>query len=40
VTRHVVVVSAGLREPSSTSLLGQRLAAAVTAGLAERGEQA
>lgn len=39
-TRHVVVVSAGLREPSSTSLLGQRLAAAVTAGLAERGEQA
>lgn len=39
-TRRVVVVSAGLREPSSTSLLGQRLAAAVTAALEERGEEA
>jgi FMN reductase len=39
VTRRVVVVSAGLREPSSTSLLGQRIAAAVTAALGERGEE-
>ncbi|MGM0386853.1 MAG: CE1759 family FMN reductase [Actinomycetota bacterium] len=39
-TRRVVIVSAGLREPSSTSLLGQRIAAAVAAALGERGEEA
>lgn len=36
-TRHVVVVSAGLGEPSSTALLGQRLAAATAAAVRERG---
>lgn len=37
--RRLVVVSAGLREPSSTTLLGQRLATAVEAALDERGVQ-
>ncbi|MFW6774889.1 FMN reductase [Nocardioides sp. CPCC 205120] len=35
----VVVVTAGLSQPSSTRLLADRLADAVTAALAERGEQ-
>lgn len=39
-TRSLVVVSAGLRQPSSTRLLADRLAAATTAALAERGEAA
>jgi FMN reductase len=39
-TRTIAVVTAGLSDPSSTSLLGERLAAAVTAALRERGEGA
>jgi FMN reductase len=38
-TRTIAVVSAGLSDPSSTSLLADRLAQAVTAALKERGEQ-
>ncbi len=37
VERRLVVVSAGLSQPSSTRLLADRLAAATEAGLAERG---
>ncbi len=37
-TRTVAVVTAGLSQPSSTRLLADRLADAVTAHLAERGE--
>ena len=37
-TRTVAVVTAGLSQPSSTRLLADRLADAVTAQLAERGE--
>jgi FMN reductase len=36
-TRDIVVVTAGLAEPSSTRLLGDRLAAATVRALAERG---
>ncbi len=36
-TRTLTVVSAGLREPSSTSLLASQLAAATRAALSERG---
>jgi FMN reductase len=39
-TRTVAVVTAGLSQPSSTRLLADRLAAAVTARLAESGEDA
>lgn len=39
-TRRIVVLSAGLSTPSSTRLLADRLAAAVTTALADRGEQA
>ncbi|WFG44224.1 CE1759 family FMN reductase [Pseudonocardia alni] len=39
-TRRIVVLSAGLSTPSSTRLLADRLAAAVTAALADRGERA
>ena len=39
-TRRIVVISAGLREPSSTSLLGERLAEATIAALAARGSTA
>ena len=39
-TRRIVVLSAGLSTPSSTWLLADRLAAAVTAALADRGERA
>jgi FMN reductase len=38
VTRTVAVVTAGLSQPSSTRLLADRLAAAVTDRLKERGE--
>ncbi|ROZ64253.1 oxidoreductase [Kocuria soli] len=37
-TRHLVVVAAGLSNPSTTSLLGERLAEAVTAQVGGRGE--
>ncbi|MGD9958638.1 CE1759 family FMN reductase [Nocardioides sp.] len=37
-TRTIAVVTAGLSEPSSTSLLGARLAEAATAALRERGD--
>jgi FMN reductase len=40
VTRTVAVVTAGLSQPSSTRLLADRLADAVTARLAEQGEDA
>lgn len=36
-TRRVVVISAGLREPSSTALLAERLVEAVEGALADRG---
>jgi FMN reductase len=39
-TRTIAVVTAGLSQPSSTRLLADRLADAVTAQLAERGEDA
>ena len=39
-TRRIVVLSAGLSTPSSTRLLADRLAAAVTAALADRSERA
>ena len=39
-TRRIVVISAGLREPSSTSLLGERLAEATLTALAARGSVA
>ena len=38
-TRRIVVVSAGLGSPSSSRLLGDRLAAAAAAALRTRGEQ-
>ncbi|QFU98268.1 FMN reductase (NADPH) [Luteimicrobium xylanilyticum] len=38
--RHVVLVSAGLSQPSSTRLLGDRLAEATVAALAEQGVDA
>lgn len=38
-TRTVVVVTAGLSEPSTTGMLGARLAEATTAALQARGEQ-
>ncbi len=38
-TRHVVVVSAGLGQPSSSRLLGDRLAAAASRTLRAEGEQ-
>jgi FMN reductase len=39
-TRSLVVVAAGVSQPSSTRLLADRLAAAVVGALADRGEQA
>jgi FMN reductase len=38
-TRTIAVVTAGLRDPSSTRLLGDRLSAAVEQSLTERGDQ-
>lgn len=37
-TRHLVVIAAGLSNPSTTSLLGERIADAVTAQVGGRGE--
>lgn len=39
-TRSIVVITAGLGQPSSTRLLGQRLAAATEQALAGFGQQA
>lgn len=36
-TRHVVVIAAGLSDPSSTSLLGQQLAEATAEAMSQRG---
>jgi FMN reductase len=37
--RKLVVISAGLRQPSSTRLLADRLTAATVAALRERGDE-
>jgi len=39
-TRRIAVISGGLREPSSTSLLAERLVEATRRALRERGETA